>query len=69
MLKIEWIEKLFVIKNKYTGSDILIRTQLLEGSHLSGTIVYSIVKFSTKEQSDLIVIGNVDLDVSQKLKP
>lgn len=68
MLKTEWIEKLSEIKNKYTDSDISIRTQLLEGSHSSRTIADSIVKFSTDEEVDLIVIGNVGLGGISKIK-
>lgn len=68
MLKTEWIEKLYEIKNKYTDSGISIRTQLLEGSHSSRTIADSIVKFSTDEEVDLIVIGNVGLGGISKIK-
>ncbi|HEU5120235.1 MAG TPA: universal stress protein [Candidatus Nitrosocosmicus sp.] len=68
LLKTEWIEKLYEIKNKYTDSGISIRTQLLEGSHSSRTIADSIVKFSTDEEVDLIVIGNVGLGGISKIK-
>jgi nucleotide-binding universal stress UspA family protein len=68
MLKTEWIEKLSEIKSKYTDSGISIRTQLLEGSHSSRTIADSIVKYSTQEQADLIVIGNVGLGGISKIK-
>ena len=68
MLKTEWIEKLSEIKSKYSDSGISIRTQLLEGSHSSRTIADSIVKFSTQEQADLIVVGNVGLGGISKIK-
>ena len=61
IMKTEWINKLSKIKNKYTDSGVSVRTQLLEGSHSSRTIADSIVIFSTQEQADLIVVGNVDL--------
>lgn len=68
MLKTEWIEKLSEIKNKYSDSGISIQTQLLEGSHSSRTIADSIIKFSTQEQTDLIVVGNVGLGGISKIK-
>lgn len=68
MLKTEWIEKLSEIKNKYVDSGISIRTQLLEGSHSSRTIADSIVEYSTQEQTDLIVVGNVGLGGISKIK-
>lgn len=68
MLKTEWIEKLSEIKNKHVESGISIRTQLLEGSHSSRTIADSIVRFSTQEKADLIVVGNVGLGGISKIK-
>jgi nucleotide-binding universal stress UspA family protein len=68
MLKTEWIEKLSEIKDKYLNASISIQTQLLEGSHSSRTIADSIVKFSTQEQADLIVVGNVGLGGISKIK-
>lgn len=68
MLKTEWIEKLSEIKSKYSDSGISIRTQLLEGSHSNRTIADSIVKFSTQERADLIVVGNVGLGGISKIK-
>ena len=68
ILKNEWIEKLSEIKRKYTDSGISIQTQIIEGSHSSRTIADSIVKFSTQEQVDLIVVGNVGLGGISKIK-
>ena len=68
IMKTEWINKLSKIKNKYTDSGVSVRTQLLEGSHSSRTIADSIVIFSTQEQADLIVVGNVGLGGISKIK-
>lgn len=68
MMDTEWKNKLSEIKTRYAESEILIRTKLLKGSHSSRTIAESIVKFSTEEQVDLIVIGNVGLRGISKIK-
>jgi nucleotide-binding universal stress UspA family protein len=68
VMKTEWINKLSEIKNKYTDSSISVRTQLLEGSHSSRTIADTIVRFSTQEHADLVVVGNVGLGGISKIK-
>jgi nucleotide-binding universal stress UspA family protein len=68
MLKNEWIEKLSEIKNKYTNSGVLVRTQLLEDGQSSRTIADSIVQFSSQEQVDIIVVGNVGIGGISKIK-
>ena len=68
MLKAEWIEKLADIRNKYTSSGVSVRTQLLEDGQSSRTIADSIVKFSSQEQVDIIVVGNVGIGGISKIK-
>jgi len=64
----EWIKKLSEIKARYPKSGISIRTNLLEGTNSSRAIAERIVKFSTEQQVDLIVVGNVGLGGNSKIK-
>ncbi|WP_458719586.1 universal stress protein [Candidatus Nitrosocosmicus sp. R] len=68
IMETEWLNKLSEIKTRYPESGISIRTKLLKGSNSSRTIAESIVKFSTEEQVDLIVAGNVGLGGISKIK-
>ena len=70
MMEIEWINKLSKIKARYaeSESDISIRIKVLKGSHSSRAIAENIIKFSTEEQVDLIVLGNVGLGGISKIK-
>ena len=68
MMEIEWINKLSKIKARYAESDISIRIKVLKGSHSSRAIAENIIKFSTEEQVDLIVVGNVGLGGISKIK-
>ena len=70
MMETEWINKLSKIKASYaeSESDISIRTTVLKGSHSSRAIAENIIKFSTEEQIDLIVVGNVGLGGISKIK-
>ncbi len=70
MMETEWINKLSKIKARYaeSESDISIRTTVLKGSHSSRAIAENIIKFSTEEQIDLIVVGNVGLGGISKIK-
>ena len=64
LLKTEYGKKSYLkLKTKYTDSGISIRILLLESSYSRRTIADSIIKFSTQEQVDLIiVVRNVGLD-------
>ena len=68
MMEIEWINKLSKIKARYAESDISIRIKVLKGSHSSRAIAENIIKFSTEEQVDLIMLGNVGLGGISKIK-
>src|SRR5687768_3169094 len=67
IMETEWLNKLSEIKTRYPESGISIRTKLLKGSNSSRTIAESIVKFSTEEQVDLIVVGNIGLGGISKI--
>ncbi len=68
LMETEWLNKLSEIKTRYPESGILIRTKLLKESNSSRTIAEGVVKFSTEEQVDLIVVGNVGLGGISKIK-
>jgi len=68
IMETEWLNKLSEIRTRYPESGISIRTKLLKGSNSSRTIAESIVKFSTEEQVDLIVVGNVGLGGISKIR-
>lgn len=55
----EWIAKLSELQSKYQQEGIVVTTKLLEGSHSSTFIAYSIVKFAEDENIDLISVGKI----------
>lgn len=55
----EWITKLAELKSKYQQEGIIVKTKLLEGSHSSNFVAYSIVKFAEDENIDLISVGKI----------
>ncbi|MDR4490739.1 MAG: universal stress protein [Candidatus Nitrosocosmicus sp.] len=55
----EWIAKPAELKSKYQQEGIIVKTKLLEGSHSSNFVAYSIVKFAEDENIDLISVGKI----------
>lgn len=64
----EWIAKLSELKSKYQQEGIIVTTKLLEGSHSSTFIAYSIVKFAEDENIDLISVGKIGTGSSHSSK-
>ena len=66
-IQIEWADRLSAIKKKYESPEMLIGTEILVGGSNS-SIAENIIKFSNKENIDLIVIGNIGLGGLSKVK-
>lgn len=64
----EWIDKLSELRSKYQQEGIIVTTKLLEGSHSSTFIAYSIVKFAEDENIDLISVGRIGTGASHSNK-
>lgn len=60
-IKTEWIKNLEELKTKYEKTGFRTKTKILNGSHSSRYIAYSIIKFVDDQQVDLIVLGSVGL--------
>ena len=58
-MKDTWIKKLSNLKSKYEKTGVTISTKIIEGTHSSRFIAYSIVKFAEDENVDMITIGAV----------
>ena len=63
-----WLNNLSEIKRRHLESGISIKTKLIEEGTSSRTIAEKIVKFSTDEQVDLLVIGSIGLGGISKVK-
>jgi nucleotide-binding universal stress UspA family protein len=55
----------FLISKKYETPDIKIKTEIIGGSR---SIADNIISFADKENANIIVIGNIDLDGISKIK-
>jgi nucleotide-binding universal stress UspA family protein len=66
-IRLEWANRLSAIKRKYESQEMPIRTEILAGG-INTSISENIVKFSNKEKTDLIVIGNIGLGGISKVK-
>ena len=66
-IRLEWANRLSAIKRKYESLEITIRTEILAAG-INTSISENIVKFSNKEKTDLIVIGNIGLGGISKVK-
>lgn len=58
-MKDAWIKKLSDLKSKYEKTGILISTKIVQGTHSSLFVAYSIVKFAEDEKVDMITVGSV----------